>query len=95
MDCIMARINNFSTEREKNFCRRLQTSFAGENCTASFKISSGTMKFFIRFNYEPMHPIKDVLRILNEELEKKLISEGWDHFFIRENKAETIRGNFC
>ena len=53
------------------------------------------MKFFIRFNYEPMHPIKDVLRILNEELEKKLISEGWNLFFVREIKTETIRGNFC
>ena len=41
-----------------------------------------------------MHPVKDVLRILNEELEKHMIGEGWDHFFIKANRTQISVGNF-
>ena len=33
-----------------------------------------------------VHPLKDLLKIINLELEKEFILEGWDKFYIRQNK---------
>ena len=73
-------------EIEENFCKRLQEKFVGENCHTSFVIVLGLVRFFIHFNYPPMHPVADVLRELNSELGKNMQDEGWDFFSIREKK---------
>ena len=33
-----------------------------------------------------IHPLKDLLKTINFELEKEFMSEGWDKFYIRQNK---------
>ena len=76
-------------EIEENLCKRLQEKFVGKNCYTYFIIVPGLIRFFIRFNNFPMRPIADLLRELNSALGKNMQDEGWDFFFIRENKIDT------
>ena len=49
-------------ERDENFCQQMQQKLVGEFCRTSFRIIPGLIRFFIHFNYPPMHPVVDVLR---------------------------------
>ena len=55
-------------------------------CLVRFKVSSEIIKIFITFTSEIVHPLKDLLKTINLELEKEYILEGWDKFYIRQNK---------
>ena len=55
-------------------------------CLVRFKVSAEIMKIFITFNSEIVHPLQDLLKTINLELEKEFILEGWDKFYIRQNK---------
>ena len=71
-----------------SFCQKIQESIEQlQPCSVRFKHTCNFIKVFINFNHERCHPLKEVTRILNEELEKALIGEGWDKFYIRENKS--------
>ena len=81
-------------EIEENFCKPAQQKFVGENYLICFKIVPGLIRFFIRFNYPPMHPVAEVLRELNSELGKNMQDDGWNPFFIREKKIDTTPEGF-
>ena len=69
------------------FCQRIQKKI--ENmmpCLVRYEVSSNIIKIFITFNSEMIHPLKDLLKTVNFELEKEFMSEGWDKFYIRQNK---------
>ena len=55
-------------------------------CLVRFKVSAEIMKIFITFNSEMVNPLKDLLKTINLEPEKEFILEGWDKFYIRQNK---------
>ena len=76
-------------EIEENLCKRLQEKFVGKNCYTYYIVEPGLIRFFIRFNNFSMRPLADVLRKLDSELGKNMLDEGWDFFFIRENKIDT------
>ena len=83
MECHIVRIN----VQLQTFVKIFKTNLNLEPCATFYNVSPEVIKFFIQFNREFMHPVKDVLRMLNEELEKQMISKGWDKFFIRENNV--------
>ena len=69
------------------FCQRVQKKIEDlMPCLVRYTFSSEIIKIFISFNSEMVHPLKDLLKTINLELEKELISEGWDKFYIRQNK---------
>ena len=69
------------------FCQRIQKKIEDlMPCLVRFKVSAEIMKIFITFNSEMVHPLKDLLKTINLELEKEIILEGWDKFYIRQNK---------
>ena len=69
------------------FCKRVQKKLEDlQPCLVRYKAGADIMKIFITFNSEMVHPLKDVLKTINLELEKKLMGEGWDKFYIRQNK---------
>ena len=77
-----------------SFCKRLQKLFEDEPCLTYYSVSPDAINCFIKFNHEMMHPVKDVVRMLNEELERHMIKDGWDKFYIRQNKTGDY-GRFC
>ena len=69
------------------FCKRVQSKIEDlQPCLVRYNAGADIIKIFIIFNDEMVHPVKDALRIINEELEKELLGEGWDKFYIRQNK---------
>ena len=71
------------------FCKRVQLKIEDlQPCLVRYDARADVMKIFITFNHEIVHPIRDVLRIINTELEKELLGEGWDKFYIRQNKDQ-------
>ena len=69
------------------FCQRIRKKIEDlMPCSVRYNVSSNIIKIFVTFNSELVHPLKDLLKTLNLELEKEFISEGWDKFYIRQNK---------
>ena len=69
------------------FCQRIQKKIESMMpCLVRYEVSSNIIKIFITFNLEMIHPLKDLLKTINFELEKEFMSEGWDKFYIRQNK---------
>ena len=69
------------------FCQRIHIKIEDlMPCLVRFKVSAEIIKIFITFNSEMVHPLKDLLKTINLELEKEFILEGWDKFYIRQNK---------
>ena len=69
------------------FCKRVQNKIEDlQPCLVRYDVSADIIKTFITFNAEIIHPVKDVLKVINDELEKELLGEGWDKFYIRQNK---------
>ena len=71
----------------------MQARFDNEPFLTSFKITPGTIKFFVEFNYRPFELIYDLLRELNENM-GELQNEGWDLFYVREKFLEKPFENF-
>ena len=69
------------------FCQKIQKSIENlQPCWVSFNYTCNYIKVYITFNHEMCH-------LLNEELEKTLLGDGWDKFYIRQNKLSNY-GNF-
>ena len=76
------------------FCQKIQKSIENlQPCLVRFNYTCNYIKVYITFNHEMCHPLKEVIRLLNEELEKTLLGDGWDKFYIRQNKLSNY-GNF-
>ena len=75
-------------EIEESFCRLLRKKLVGEKCHTCYAIEPGLMRFFIHFDDSFQMSFSDVLKKLNLEFDKHMLDEGWDYFFIRENKME-------
>ena len=53
------------------FCKRVQKKLEDlQPCLVRYKAGADIMKIFITFNSEMVHPLKDVLKTINLELEK-------------------------